>query len=251
MKPFLKLLYSHLLLSSSLLIAPSPLQLRISSFAIFTGYRLYFFVVVVFTTAAFITHLYPKKIQTTLPSDKPLSFAVLHCHFFFVFFRFVYFTRTKKSKMAGLQKSFEAFASFGSAPTKEMDNSHFSKMLKECKIIGKSFTSTDADLLFNKVKAKGARKMTFDDFKSRAIPEIAAKMKKSPEEVEAMVENSSPEARATKADNVKFHDDKSMYTGVYKQGGPTNVDRNAGSLAGVVDRRVSEVDVRGTTATQK
>ena len=28
----------------------------------------------------------------------------------------------------------------------------------------------------------------------------------------------------TKADNVRFHDDKSTYTGVYARGGPTNVD---------------------------
>ncbi|ORC93573.1 flagellar associated protein [Trypanosoma theileri] len=150
-----------------------------------------------------------------------------------------------------LENAFYTFASFGGAPTKEMDNSHFSKMLKETKIIGKTFTSTDADLLFNKVKAKGARKMTYNEFTTRALPEIAAKLKKSVEEVTSMLENGMPEAHATKADNVKFHDDKSTYTGVYKAGGPTNVDRNAGSLAGVVDRRVSQTDVRGTTATQK
>ena len=33
-----------------------------------------------------------------------------------------------------------------------------------------------------------------------------------------------PQFAGTKADNVKFHDDKSQYTGVYAQGGPTNVD---------------------------
>ncbi|TPP50364.1 p25-alpha family protein [Leishmania donovani] len=109
--------------------------------------------------------------------------------------------------MDNFQATFEAFASFGSAPSKEMDNSHFSKMLKECKIIGKSFTSTDADLLFSK-------------------------------------------SSGTKADTVRFHDDKSTYTGAAKQGGPTNVDRNAGSLAGVVDRRQETIDNRGTTAKQ-
>ncbi|KEG06183.1 flagellar associated protein [Trypanosoma grayi] len=150
-----------------------------------------------------------------------------------------------------LESAFYAFASFGGAATKEMDNSHFSKMLKETKIIGKVFTNTDADLLFNKVKAKGARKITFTDFTTRAVPEIAAKLKKSVEEVNGMIEQSSPVAHGTKAEAVKFHDDKSMYTGVYKAGGPTNVDRNAGSLSGVVDRRVSQTDVRGTTATQK
>ncbi|KAK7200782.1 p25-alpha [Novymonas esmeraldas] len=152
--------------------------------------------------------------------------------------------------MADFQKTFEAFASFGSAPSKDMDNSHFSKMLKECKIIGKSFTSTDADLLFSKVKAKEARKITFTEFREKAIPEIAAKMKKTPEEVETMISNAAPKSSGTKAEAVRFHDDKSTYTGAAKQGGPTNVDRNAGSLAGVVDRRQSTLDNRGTTAKQ-
>jgi hypothetical protein len=149
-----------------------------------------------------------------------------------------------------LQKNFEAFASFGTAPSKDMDNSHFSKMLKECKIIGKSFTSTDADLLFSKVKAKDARKITFNDFKDRAIPEIAAKLKKTNEQIQEMIANGAPKSSGTKAEAVRFHDDKSTYTGAAKQGGPTNVDRNAGSLAGVVDRRQPTVDNRGTTAKQ-
>lgn len=153
--------------------------------------------------------------------------------------------------MSSFQQTFEAFASFGSAPSKEMDNSHYIKMLKEAKIIGKAFTATDADLLFNKIKAKTARKITFDEFKSKAVPEIAAKMKKTPEQIEEMIGAASPEAHGTKADHVKFHDDKSTYTGVYKAGGPTNVDRNAGSLAGVVDRRVDTVDNRGTTRKQE
>ncbi|GET92250.1 hypothetical protein, conserved [Leishmania tarentolae] len=152
--------------------------------------------------------------------------------------------------MSTFQANFEAFASFGSAPSKEMDNSHFSKMLKECKIIGKTFTSTDADLLFSKVKAKDARKITFMEFKEKAVPEIAAKMKKTPADIEVMISNNAPKSSGTKADVVRFHDDKSTYTGAAKQGGPTNVDRNAGSLAGVVDRRLETIDNRGTTAKQ-
>ncbi|KAG5493928.1 hypothetical protein JKF63_01760 [Porcisia hertigi] len=152
--------------------------------------------------------------------------------------------------MSTFQATFEAFASFGGAPSKEIDNAHFSKMLKEAKIIGKTFTSTDADLLFSKVKAKDARKLTFAEFQAKAVPEIAAKMKKSPEEIEAILSAAAPKSSGTKAAAVRFFDDKSTYTGAAKQGGPTNVDRNAGSLAGVVDRRQETVDVRGTTAKQ-
>lgn len=41
---------------------------------------------------------------------------------------------------------------------------------------------------------------------------------------------------------MRFHDDKDSYTGVYAQGGPTNVDANRG-LDGLLDR--SDADVRG------
>lgn len=153
-------------------------------------------------------------------------------------------------KMEQLQHVFEAFASFGTGPTKEMDNSHFSKMLKETKIIDtKTFTSTDADLLFNKVKAKGERKIGFVAFRDHVIPEISAKKKTTPEAIAAILAQAAPQSSGTKAEAVKFHDDKSLYTGVYKAGGPTNVDRDPHSLAGVVDRRV-ENDVRGATSTQ-
>nr|CCC90175.1 conserved hypothetical protein [Trypanosoma congolense IL3000] len=150
-----------------------------------------------------------------------------------------------------MENVFYAFASFGTAPSKEMDNAHFSKMLKESKIIGKSFTTTDADLLFNKIKSKGARKINFVEFNTKAIPEIAAKLQKTPDEICSIITKASPASNSTKADNVKFHDDKELYTGVYKAGGPTNVDRNPASLSGVVDRRVAQTDARGATASQK
>ena len=34
-----------------------------------------------------------------------------------------------------------------------------------------------------------------------------------------------PAYAGTKAEYNKFHDDKSLYTGVYANGGPTNVDK--------------------------
>ena len=149
-----------------------------------------------------------------------------------------------------LQEAFVAFASFGGAVSNEMDNAHFIKMCKECGLVdAKAFTTTDVDLLFNKIKAKGARKITFQQFQDGAIPEIAAKKKLQSSDVEAKICASSPKSSGTVAEATRFHDDKSQYTGVYKAGGPTNVDRNAGSLAGVVDRRVGNA-VRGATTTQ-
>jgi Ca2+-binding EF-hand superfamily protein len=143
-----------------------------------------------------------------------------------------------------LKDAFEAFASFGTSAQTEMDNSHFAKMCKECGIIDKTFTPTDADLIFNKTKAKAARKLTFAEFKEKALPEIATKKKMSVEELTALVQSKSPQSSGTQAEETRFHDDKSQYTGVYKAGGPTNVDRDNLALGGVVDRRVGN-DARG------
>jgi hypothetical protein len=152
--------------------------------------------------------------------------------------------------MAELRHHFEAFASFGGAHSKEMDNAHFAKMCKECGLIDKVFTTTDVDMIFTKVKAKGERKITFQQFVEGVLPAIAAKKKISEDEVAERIASAAPQSSGTKAEATRFHDDKSQYTGVYKAGGPTNVDRNAGNLSGVVDRRV-DADVRGATSTQK
>jgi hypothetical protein len=152
--------------------------------------------------------------------------------------------------MSNLQAAFEAFASFGAGPQTEMDNAKFIKLCKEAGLIDTKFTTTDADLLFSKIKAKGARKITFSQFADLALPEIATKKKSTPEAIAAQVQAASPQARATVADAVRFHDDKSAYTGVYKAGGPSTIDRDSANLSGIVDRRVS-ADVRGVTDTQK
>ena len=143
-----------------------------------------------------------------------------------------------------LKEAFEAFASFGTSAQTEMDNAHFAKMVKECGLIGKAFTTTDADLIFNKTKAKGARKLTFAQFKSATLEEIGKKLKQSADEVAAVVQAHSPQSSGTQAEGTRFHDDKSNYTGVYKAGGPTNVDRDKGGLDAVTDRR-NERDARG------
>jgi hypothetical protein len=42
-----------------------------------------------------------------------------------------------------------------------------------------------------------------------------------------VMSHGGPTFAGTQAEKVKFHDDKSLYTGVYAQGGPTNVDQIA------------------------
>ena len=53
----------------------------------------------------------------------------------------------------------------------------------------------------------------------------------------------------SQADKVKLHDDKSNYTGVYKRGGPSMVDKPNMGLDKVCDR--SKADVRGVNLNHK
>lgn len=42
---------------------------------------------------------------------------------------------------------------------------------------------------------------------------------------DALAKLHGPEFKGTKAEYNKFHDDKALYTGVHKQGGPTTYDK--------------------------
>lgn len=123
-----------------------------------------------------------------------------------------------------------------------MDGKGFAKMAKDTKLIDKKLTTTDVDMTFAKIKERTARRITFDQFMA-GLAIFAEKKQCAAEAVHAKVAGSAgPILRGTQADAVRFHDDKSQYTGVYAQGGPTNVDANRG-LDGLLDR--SDADVRG------
>ena len=139
----------------------------------------------------------------------------------------------------------EVFTSF--AQGKEMDGKTFAKLTKDCKLLDKNLTSTDVDIIFAKVKAgPAARKIHFDEFK-KALPHLAAKKKVTEAELSELIcKAGGPQFQGTKADFVKFHDDKSLYTGVYAKGGPTNVDAGRGGISDIsqlCDR--TGADVRG------
>jgi hypothetical protein len=97
-----------------------------------------------------------------------------------------------------------------------MDGKTFAKFSKDTKILDKkTLTSTDIDLVFAKVKDKAARKITFAQFE-KAVALCAEKKKMSAEDLTAKIlEHGGPSFAGTKSDNVKLHDDKSQYTGVY------------------------------------
>lgn len=57
--------------------------------------------------------------------------------------------------MSGVEDAFHKFAVYGdtAASGNEMTGKNFSKMCKECGVMdGKAVTSTDVDIVFNKVK---------------------------------------------------------------------------------------------------
>lgn len=139
----------------------------------------------------------------------------------------------------------EVFMGF-TAGAPDMDGKTFAKMAKDTKILDKALTATDIDLIFAKVKDKAARKITLTQFKN-GIKECAAKKKISYEDLCAKIcATGGPIFSGTKADAVKYHDDKSLYTGVYANGGPTNVDAGNGMISDIsqlCDR--SAADVRG------
>ena len=140
----------------------------------------------------------------------------------------------------------EVFKHF-SGGANDMDGKTFAKLAKDTKILDKNLTTTDIDLIFAKVKDKAARKITFDQFKA-AVALCAAKKKIGEGDLEAkLLAAGGPVFSGTKAENVKYHDDKSLYTGVYAAGGPSTVDAGNGMISDIsqlCDR--SDADVRGS-----
>ena len=96
-----------------------------------------------------------------------------------------------------------------------MEGSKCCKLFKDVGLVGKNFTTTDIDINFNKVKDKGAKKISFEQF-NKLLELLAPKLKM---EVDALkdkiAKQKGPDYHGTKAEYNKFHDDKSQYTGVY------------------------------------
>eukprot|EP00466_Bigelowiella_natans_P003442 jgi/Bigna1/133911/aug1.23_g8619 len=144
------------------------------------------------------------------------------------------------------QDIYMSFCKFGDPSNKgTMTGAKFFKFCKDCKIADSKITRTDIDMLFAKIKVKGTRTITFSIFKS-AIPQLAAK-KYGPGSEEKLTDlikkNGFSKSSGTKAKATRFHDDKSQYTGVYKNGGPSSVSGHKITLSKMMDR--SKANVRG------
>lgn len=107
-----------------------------------------------------------------------------------------------------------------------MEGKSFAKLAKDCNLIDKRLTPADVDLIYAKIKVnKTERKIGFSEFID-GISLMASKKGVPKEELAYFIatSNHGPILKATKVDQVRLHDDKTTYTGVYANGGPTNVD---------------------------
>jgi hypothetical protein len=107
-----------------------------------------------------------------------------------------------------------------------MEGKSFAKLAKDCDLIDKKLTNTDVDLIFAKVKGKTERRITYAQFMD-GLGLFAEKKGVAKDAVVSKVAASKgPKLAGTKAEANKFHDDKSLYTGVHAQGGPSTVDKD-------------------------
>lgn len=131
----------------------------------------------------------------------------------------------------------------------EMESKPYSKLYKDAKLTGKKLTTNDVDINFSKVKSGKVKTINYDQF-LQTLDLAATKLGKTRADLEAeIIKNCSggPKLTGTKADYVKFHDDKSTYTGVYAKGGPTTVDAGRGGMVSDISQTCNRgaADVRG------
>jgi len=111
-----------------------------------------------------------------------------------------------------LEVTFNSFA----GPEKRLEGREFKKMCDEISgLIGGGFTKNDVDVVFTACKSKGSNYLLFDGFQE-VCRRVAVKKSTTTAAVQQIVAASAgPHLNATKADAVRFHDDKNTYTGAH------------------------------------
>ena len=136
-----------------------------------------------------------------------------------------------------------------------MDGRSFVKFLRDARLLTKNCTRTDADLIFAKVKPRGSHTIAFQGFVT-CLNEVAkrknVRFEKLVDHILSTVQGPKL-SHVSRAQHVRFHDDKSQYTGVYRHGGPTTIgaggDGESVTLSSLADR--SAYDVRGRKIKEK
>ena len=151
-----------------------------------------------------------------------------------------------------LRAVFHAYASFGhrNETVYEMEGKNFIKMCKETKLLGKRLTTTDCDLIFTSVKAKGSKKITYAQWRA-ALKKCSEKLGMDLAKVlKQIVVHGVPGNSGTQAQYNKFYDDKSTWgQGVHSHGGP-EVLSSGPTLASQANRS-NKADVRGVVKYDK
>ncbi|CAE7947347.1 ARF1 [Symbiodinium sp. KB8] len=138
--------------------------------------------------------------------------------------------RGMRPKMAELADIAPIFSSYSASSSGEIDGRSFTKLCKDCSLVDRIFSSTDADLIFAKVVPKGQRRITIAEFE-KALGLIAERRGCSQEDVmQRVADGAGPALEGTKAEAVRFHDDKTTYTGTHARGGPESVPKGYGHV---------------------
>lgn len=107
-----------------------------------------------------------------------------------------------------------------------MTQGHFLKIFKDAKLKDKTLLSTTRiDIIFNKIKGKGHSKVNFEQFLEGVLEASRTKKCDLKEMCDALKQLQGPHYEGTKTIPTHLHDDKEGYTGVHKNGGPSNVDK--------------------------
>ena len=140
-----------------------------------------------------------------------------------------------------LKEVFESYVMFGGTTSVEggMTSVKFMKVLNDAKLLDKKLDKTSADLIFTKAHTKGKPRLGLEQF-AHALEACATKRGVPASAVFERViglTSTGPSNSGSVAEAVRFHDDKSLYTGVYGKGGPTKIDANNVTLECVLARR--------------
>lgn len=123
----------------------------------------------------------------------------------------------------------DTFRSF-CASKLDLDNKSFVKLFKDAGLVDSVFTETRLDIIFQQVRPKESRNLNFQRFEV-GLQSVAKEKGMDHQSLCDVVRRlSGPSYNATKAQPVRFHDDRSTYTGTHIWGGPETGIKGRGNV---------------------
>ena len=150
---------------------------------------------------------------------------------------------------------FRKYATFGRSKLqaeREQDylsSSSLLKLMKDCHLIDRALTITDLDLIFTRCLPQKYHKRLDTEGFHAALFDVAVQRQMPLEDLLAIVAKARPSNNGGSVPDayVKFHDDRTTWTGVATRGGPTIHDRHQHAYFGLssIWDRDPNYDVRG------